>query len=484
MVGDLVKLKFSAAVALLSILCLSPAARALPASAQGKSCHLPGSEEALRCITVKVPLDPAKAQGEQLALHVTLAPAFRESAKADPLFVLAGGPGEAGSDIVPLLNTAFRRIRATRDIVLIDQRGTGKSEKLDCPDKPDSFNLSEEEVNAEIRRCIAGIKRPFSAFTTLNAAHDLERVRTALGYGKVNIWGGSYGTRLGQAYARAYPASVRALVLDGVAAPDQVIPAGARDGQAALELLFTQCAQDAACSKAYPALRSEFAALVARFAAGAQKIEVANPRTAQPLTLTMSSTLFVKTVQNVLYSATDSRRLPFLLHSAFEGRWAPFIARRNASGDFSSEGGTGLLLHLSVVCAEDYPRLTPALRAEDERGSFMAGMRTERITDMCKILNVPAAPWTAPAVINAPVLMLSGALDPVTPPRRAKAAAAAMSNVQHHVVANAGHGISQLGCAPRVMREFIDQPGKPVNASCLNEIPPSNFQVGSAGPQP
>ncbi len=478
------KFRFSLAAALLSISCSSLAAGALPPSQQGKSCHLPGSEEALRCIQIPVPLEPAKPKGGQLPLHVTVAPAFRESAKPDPLFVLAGGPGEAGSDVAPLLNTAFRRIRATRDIVLIDQRGTGKSEKLDCPDKPDNYNLSEEQVNAEIRRCIASIKRPFSAYTTANAAHDIERVRLALGYGKINIWGGSYGTRLGQAYARAYPASVRALVLDGVAAPDQVIPAGAQDGQAALDLLFKQCAADAACGKAYPALRGEFDALVAKFAAGPQKIEVPNPRTAQPLTVAMTSTLFVKTVQNVLYSAQDSRRLPFLLHSAYQGRWQPFIARRNASNDFSAEGGTGLLLHLSVVCAEDYPRLTPALRAEDERGSFMAGMRTERITDMCKVLDVPPVPFTPPSVIAAPVLMLSGALDPVTPPRRAKAAAEQMSNAQHHVVANAGHGISQLGCAPRVMREFIDQPSKPVNAACLGEIPSSNFQVGSAGPQP
>jgi pimeloyl-ACP methyl ester carboxylesterase len=479
-----VKFRFSFAAVLLPLLLSSTTALALPVSQQGKNCHLPGSEEGLRCLRLSVPLDPAKPKGEQLSLHVTLAPAFRESARPDPLFVLAGGPGEAGSDIVPLLNNAFRRIRATRDIVLIDQRGTGRSDKLDCPDKPGSDAMTEEEMNAEVRRCIAAIKRPFSAYTTANAAQDIEQVRRALGYGKINVWGGSYGTRLGQAYARAFPDSVRALILDGVAAPDQVIPAGAQDGQAALELLFKQCAQDAACNKAYPALRSEFDALVAKFAAGPQKIEVINPRTAEPLAVTMTSTLFLKTVQNVLYSAQDSRRLPFLLHSAYQGRWAPFIARRNASGDYSSEGGTGLLLHLAVVCAEDYPRLTPALRAEDDKGSFMAGIRTERITAMCKQLEVPAVPYVAPSRIAVPVLMLSGALDPVTPPRRARTAASFMNQVQHHVVGNAGHGISQLGCAPRVMREFLDQPGQAVKGACLSEIPSPSFQVGSAGPQP
>lgn len=477
------KVRFSFAAALLPLL-LSSTAVALPVSQQGKECHLPGSEEGLRCVQLPVPLDPAKPKGEQLTLHVTVAPAFRESARPDPLFVLAGGPGEAGSDIVPLLNNAFRRIRATRDIVLIDQRGTGRSEKLDCADKPGAEAASEDEINAEIKRCITSVKRPFSAFTTASAAQDIEQVRRALGYGKINVWGGSYGTRLGQAYARAFPDSVRALILDGVAAPDQVIPAGAQDGQAALELLFKQCGADPACSKAYPALRSEFDTLVAKFAAGPQKIDVINPRTAQPLSVTMTSTLFLKTVQNILYSAQDSRRLPFLLHSAFQGRWAPFIARRNVSGDFSSEGGMGLLLHLAVVCAEDYPRLTPALRAEDDKGSFMAGIRSERITEMCKQINVPAVPWLAPTRIAAPVLMLSGALDPVTPPHRARTAAGFMNLVQHHVVGNAGHGISQLGCAPRLMREFLDQPASNVNGACLKEIPSPSFQVGSAGPQP
>ena len=454
------------------------AARAKP---EARTCHLPGAEGALRCVAIPVPLDYAKPDTKSLKIHVTVAPAFREGARADPLFVLAGGPGQAGSEVILLLPSALKRVRATRDIVFIDQRGTGLSGKLDCEDKPEHETMSDTELEAEITRCIAASRTPFAAYTTANAARDIEEVRRALGYGKVNVWGGSYGTRLGQAYARAYPASVRAMILDGVAAPDQVIPAGGRDGQAALEKLFEQCTRDAGCNKAYPNLRAEFDSLAARADAGL-KLSIADPRTAQPVTFTMTGQRFSGTVHSILYSPADARRLPFLIHSAYQGRWEPFIARHNVGGDFAGEGGTAYLLHLAVVCAEDVPRMTPALMKED--AALLTRALAERMPALCKTMNVPAAPYAAPARIEAPVLLLSGALDPVTPPRRAESAARHMTHARHLVVANAGHGVSQLGCAPRLLREFLDAPGATLDAKCLAEIPAPTFQLGSAGPQP
>ncbi len=474
---DLVKITLIAA---LSALLCGPALAA-PVTQQGKSCHLPGAEEALRCVTVPVALDYA-APAQQLKLHVTVAPAFRESARPDPLFVLAGGPGQAGSDVLVLLNNVFRRARATRDIVFIDQRGTGLSGKLECEKKLPEEELSEARLEQEMAACIASVKQPFSAFTTANSVRDIEQVRRALGYDKINLWGASYGTRLAQEYARAYPGALRAIILDGVAAPDQAIPAGGRDGQAALELLFAHCAADKACHKAYPNLRAEFKSLSDKVAAGAFKITLPDPRTARPLTLTMSSDRFLGTVHNILYSPQDSRRLPFLINSAYNGRWQPFIARRNAASDFSAGGPVSQLMHLAVVCAEDYPRMTPQLLAED--AAPLTAPLLERVSSMCARMKVPAAPSRKPAPIALPVLMLSGAMDPVTPPRRAEAAAKFMPRAQHLVVANAGHGISQLGCTPRLLREFLDQPERPVDGACLKEIPAPTFQLGSAGPQP
>jgi len=473
---------------LLALLCAAGTAGAAaaeparPAPPAARGCHLPGTEDALRCFSVSVPLDYAKPAAGKLTIHVTVAPAFREGARPDPLFVLAGGPGQAGSDVIVTLNTAFRRVRATRDIVFIDQRGTGLSGKLDCESRPEHETMSDPEQEAEIQRCIRNSRVPFAAYTTLNAARDLEQVRRALGYQKVNVWGGSYGTRLGQAYARAYPASVRALVLDGVAAPDQVIPAGGRDGQAALDKLFEHCARDAGCHKAYPNLRAEFDSLAARADAGI-KLSLADPRTAKPVNITLSGARFASTVHSILYSPADARRLPFLIHSAWQGRWEPFVARQNLMGDFAGdEGGMAFLLHLAVVCAEDVPRMTPALMKDED--ALITRPWAGRMPAMCKSMNVPAVPYVAPSMIEAPALLLSGALDPVTAPRRAEAAARHMRSARNVVVPNAGHGVSQLGCAPRLLREFLDAPSAKLATKCLDEIPPPTFQLGSAGPQP
>ncbi|HEV7814238.1 MAG TPA: alpha/beta hydrolase [Janthinobacterium sp.] len=435
-------------------------------------------------MSIAVPLDHDKPDGPFLTLHVTLAPAFRETAKADPLFLLAGGPGQAGSDILPLLESTFRRARATRDIVLIDQRGTGLSGKLDCDSKNDEAGTSDRQLAEEVRHCVARLKQPLAMYTTAAAARDIETVRRALGYGKINLWGGSYGSRLAQVYARLFPASVRSLILDGVAAPEQIIPAGGRDAQAALDALFKLCAADAACAKTYPGLKSEFAALTALVARGGVPVSLPDPRTAAPVQLTIDRTRFVATIHAVLYSAIDSRRLPYLIHSAYLGNWAPFLARSNLANDFSADGEVAYGLHLAVTCAEDAPRLTPQFLNEDAGASFLAAPLIRRVTALCDLIKVPAVPWRAPGMIEAPALLLSGALDPVTPPRRAVAAARYMPHAQQVVVQNAGHGISTLGCAPRLLREFLDRPERPVAAACLGEIAAPSFQLGNAGPQP
>ena len=466
----------------LPLLLATGATSAAPAMTD-RSCHLPGVVEALRCVSVTVQLEHAKPQGAALKLHVTVAPAFRQGSRSDPLFVLAGGPGQAGSDVLVLLKAAFDRVRATRDIVFIDQRGTGLSGKLDCASKPEHDAMSDAELMAELRACIAANKSPLSAYTTLAAARDLESVRLALGYGPVNVWGGSYGTRLAQAYARAYPASVRALVLDGVAAPDQVIPAGGRDSQTALDGLLAACAKDAACHKAYPNLRAEFDALVTRVEAGAVRLSLPNPRTAEQTDFTMSSDRFLGTVHNILYAPADARRLPFLIHNASRGRWQPFVARQNLAGDFGNDASMSMLLHFAVVCAEDVPRFTPELMKSD--AAVLARPLAEMIPKLCREdIKVPAVPYVAPTRIEAPALLLSGALDPVTPPHRAATAARSMARAQQIVVANAGHGVSQLGCAPRLLRAFLDRPQDKLDAACMAEIPAPTFQLGSAGPQP
>jgi len=476
------KLRVSWAALVLTLAALM-ALDAKAAVQPGRGCHLPGSEEALRCHEINVPLDPQHKDAGRIKLHVAVAPAFRPVPNGDPVFVLAGGPGEAGSDVVMLLESTFKRMRATRDIVFLDQRGTGLSGKLRCDGEQIDDANSDDALHEAVAKCVAGLKQPLAAFSTANAAADIEQVRLALGYGKVNVFGGSYGTRLGQQYARSFPGSVRTLILDGVAAPDQVIPAGAQDAQQALDGIFKRCADDKACVQAYPNLQKEFETLLARVNAGAVKLDFAHPRTMKRMQLPLTNLRFVSVVHTTLYSPQNSNRLPYIIHNAYQGNWGPFLARAYIASDLTPESSLSMPLYLAVVCAEDMPRLTDEALAADERGSFLRG-HTGRIADICPMLKVPAAPAQAVTPIAVPTLLLSGDQDPVTPPRRAESAAKAMTRARMIVVPNAGHGVSRLGCMPRLMREFLDKPEQAPDQSCLREIAPIPFQLGHAGANP
>ncbi len=467
-----------------AMLSCSTNAGAAPASSQpGHSCHLPGYDQTLRCIDVMVPVDYQHAEDAKMTLHVTLAPALREAARPDPVFVLAGGPGQAGSDILPALDSSFRRLHATRDIVFIDQRGTGLSGKLDCESTQTVDDLEEAEQEQLIGKCMQSLNKPFRFYNTENSARDLEQIRTSLGYGQVDLWGGSYGTRLGQTYARLFPASVRAMILDGVASPEQIIFVWGRDAQASLDATFRHCAEDAGCHAAYPNLARQFNALVARVNGGDVNLDFYHPRTARRIQMKLRPARFLQAVRTVLYSADSANRLPFLIDSADKGNWNPFVAQMYSASDFSLEGPS-IGLMLAVTCAEDIPRITPAIVADEEHDSFLAGQEVKQLPRLCPSVNVPPIPWQEPPMIAAPTLLLSGALDPVTPPARAESAARHMSHAQHFIVANVGHIVSQSGCAPRLLREFFDRPDLPLAADCLKEIPRNGFQLGAAGPHP
>ncbi|CAN5392443.1 alpha/beta fold hydrolase [soil metagenome] len=459
------------------------AAHATSTGLPGRSCHLPGYEQSLRCFGIEVPVDYLQASGEKMRLQVIVAPAFREAARPDPVFVLAGGPGQAGSDILRLLDTTFRKARATRDIVFIDQRGTGLSGKLDCDNLQALVEQELPEQEVAIEACMKSLGRPYRFYNTEYSARDLDQVRQALKFERINLWGSSYGTRLGQAYARLFPAQIRSLILDAVVAPDQIIFAWGRDGQAALDRMFTNCVENRACATAYPNLPAQFKSLLRRVAEGSIKIDFSHPRTARQTTINLTSPKFLQTVRAALYSADSRSRLPFLIDSADKGNWQPFLAQMYSTTDISVDGpAIGLLL--SIACAEDMSRLTPAIVSEEEGNSFLAASEIKLIRRWCRFVEVPAIPFREPTPIDAPSLLLSGALDPVTPPRRAESAMKQMPHAQHFAVANAGHGISQLGCAPRLLREFLDHPEQALKADCLKEIPPTSFQLGNAGPHP
>ncbi|MFD2270998.1 alpha/beta fold hydrolase [Undibacterium arcticum] len=298
------------------------------------------------------------------------------------------------------------------------------------------------------------------------------------------MWGASYGTRLGQAYARLFPASVRSMILDGVAAPEQIIFAWGKDAQASLDAVFKRCHEDAACAAAYPALPSQSRQLAetrewrrgnTRLRPSAQRAADAHEAGASQFRADRARRVVFRDQQQPPAVPDRCRRK--------KGNWRPFLAQMYSSSDFAVGGmATGLML--AVTCAEDLSRLTPQIVAEEERSSFLAGAEVKMIPGWCQYVKVPAITYREPSELHMPVLLLSGALDPVTPPYRADSARKHMPHGQAFVVANAGHGVSQLGCAPRLLREFLDQPQQALQAQCLADISRPSFQLGAAGPHP
>jgi pimeloyl-ACP methyl ester carboxylesterase len=471
---------------LIAVLVLfSPLLRA--AAPAGQTCHLPGQREALRCTTIAVPRDYADAAKGTLDLHVAIAPAVRANAEADPLFVLAGGPGQAGSDITVLLDTAFAKVRANRDVVFIDQRGTGRSERLDCNDGSDPLTLDDAALRAATLACLRGFGDRLLSYTTQAAADDLDRVRDALGAERINVWGGSYGTRLAQVYAQRHPERVRSLILDGVADADLIIGADSGAFDATYEALLQRCADDAACARAFPSARQDLDDVLRTLDAAAATPTLPHPRSGQAVTVPISRERVLRTLQYLLYSPRNAAQLPYVIARARAGDWRPLLAIQVSSTDLAAaQPAIGLLM--AIACREDWPRrnIEPSAppHAAPVRPRIFGRLNLSELDAVCGALALPVASPAPPSTLDMPSLLLSGALDPATPPSRAENALRHLPHAQHAIAANAGHIVSGSGCAPKLLRRFLDAPSQPVDAACLAEIALPAFQTSAAGAAP
>lgn len=448
----------------------------------GDSCHLSGVEEGLRCVRIEVPRDYNKPDAEKLSLHVTVAPSIKENAKPDPLFILAGGPGQAGSEIVALIESAFSKVRQNRDLIFIDQRGTGRSGKLLCAQADQIGELPSTQQEDAIKQCLREIPGDKNAYSTQNAARDIDAVRLALGYSQINVWGGSYGTRLGQAYARLFPQQTRALMIDGVASPQQLVGEWGLDGQASLDAMFAHCAADTACTQAFPQLKAQWEQLLTSLNDNKFRVRLLHPRTGKLIDDFLPFNAFVETIRTMLYDARTHARLPLVIARAAEGDWSAFTQNAYAASDFSTQS-MAFGLTFSVLCGEDLYRVDQPVLARDSK-SFLQASTLKQWTSFCPLLNITRQEVQSTETIEAPTLLLSGALDPVTPPSRALEAMKFIRHGQHFIAPNLGHIVSASGCAPKLLKQFVDDPNQPLDGICLAEIPLPSFVLNNAGEAP
>jgi len=447
-------------------------------------CRLAGDLKA-QCGRLTVWEDRQAGSGRAIDLNIVVIPATSSVNEPDPLFLLAGGPGQAASEVFPVMLAAFEDIRRTRDIVLVDQRGTGKSNPLDCPSLTELAEDADEEAAVlALHQCVTTLDADPRRYTTDIAMADLNDVRQALGYAQINLYGISYGSRAAMVYLQLYPETVRSVILDAVAGPELVLflhmP---RDGQRALELLFARCAGDTDCQTAFPDLPATFAALLDQLAEP-QELQLRHPLSGQLTDFTLTRDTLTQFIFNAMYSSDFVSLLPLLIYQAQEtGNLGPLVSQALMVGE--QAGITPGLLY-AVTCTEDAPLISLAEAVALQTETYFP-LTAETFLEICEGWP-PGTPFSGlrqPLVSDRPVLLLSGEADPVTPPHYAEQVAANLPNGRHLTIPGYGHGVAGLHCVNEIMSQFISVASVDnLNVDCLDKVAPPPFFVTLAGPKP
>lgn len=447
-----------------------------------QACRLPGVETGAWCGMVQRPLDPARPQGTQIDIHYAVLPARARNKRPDPVLFFAGGPGQSAISLAGSVNSLMARLLNRRDIILIDQRGTGRSAPLRCDDDDPTRPLAElgdsERQLQQIQQCRVALQKlphgDMRFYTTVMAMQDADAVRQALGVAQVNVVGGSYGTRAGLDYMRQFPQHVRRAVLDGLAPPDMVLPASfSPDSQAAFDAALAACESDTPCNTRFPRLRADWQALLQSLP---RQVTMTHPVTNRPETFTLSRDAVLSMARTPLYVPALAAALPLAITEAAAGHVQPLIGLGLAMGGRRNTG-LAMGMHFSVVCAEDMPRLAANAGVDAPGADFGDSFATlyRRVCADWPRGQVPTDFYTVPKT-NAATLLLSGGADPATPPRHGDAVAQALGpQARHVVVPQAGHGVMSIGCMRDVIHRFIDAPSSDealkVDADCAQNIP-------------
>jgi pimeloyl-ACP methyl ester carboxylesterase len=447
---------------------------------------------AAECGTLEVAENPAKPDGRTIKLRVARVPAINRQKQADPLFLLAGGPGRGATALYGNAAPAFGRIRRNRDIVLVDQRGTGSSNALNCPtDDLEMMRATPEQLRDEAQRCLKKLSEhaDVAYYTTSVAVQDLDRVRAAMGYERINLYGGSYGTRVAQHYLRKFPKQTRSVILDGFFAPEQILgPDTALDAEKALESVLARCKHDAACTGKFGDPAETCRALRKALEAKPVSVTLPDPTSGTPRTLEFGSLQLALVLRLSIYNSEQAALLPLALHLAQQsGNFAPlagqFLMTLRTFDEIAAYG-----MHNSVVCTEDVPFFdTVKIDRAKLDATFLGAVQVDALKSVCA--DWPRGPLDAdlhaPLKSDVPVLLLSGGNDPVTPPANAEKAKAGLANSLHLVLPDLGHGQIGAACMDRVMSDFISLGTvKGLDTSCTRRSKPMPFFTTLSGPAP
>ncbi len=450
------------------------------------NCHLGEIRAQVKCGKLEVPENYQKPEGDKIAVNFAVLPAIDDSEYKAPLMFLAGGPGQAAVELATGLNRVFSEVRKTRDIILVDQRGTGESSALSCEFEAEDnvYSTLPDDLNPqEVKDCISQFKGDVTQYNSENAIRDFDAVRAALGHEKINIYGGSYGTRAGLVFMRMFPESLESVVLDSVGPIEVPIGMFGQSGARSFNLLIENCKNSEPCHKAFPNLAEEFQAVKARLAKEPVSIDILHPRLGTPTKLVIDDTKFTGNLRFQLYGMEGRSMVPLVIHQAFLGNFQPLTGLM-ARTEGEQLVYTGLLFN--IVCNEDLPRLSITDKAADANNNFDGKDSHLAWELVCPFFPEyrPSEAFYQSVTANIPTLILSGNLDPVTPPSNGEYSAKSLPNSHHIVVENASHTVAMSTCASDIVNEFLtSKDPKSLDESCLEDIPQESFMTSVNGIQ-
>ena len=449
-------------------------------------CHLEGVSEEALCTSYTVPENRSSPGGERIDLAVSVFPARSSRPREDALVLLAGGPGQGGRDLARLVDTVFRGARGDRDVVLVDLRGTGDSAPLDCRAwRENQDSGSAEELREAVQACAQKLEgRDLARYGHDAALDDLAEVLAFLGYSRVNLWGGSFGTRAALLFASRHPELVRSLILDAPAPASLRFPLyTARDSDAVLARLFEDCAAEAACDELFPELRGTTEVLLDRLAEEPHEELRADPLTGEDRRLVVTRDDFMAALRGWLYVPQHASMIPLVVQKASEGDFGPYLALAAQTQAWSTDT-MSLGVTLAVVCSEDVPRITAAEIEELTRGTWIGSGFAQAWKSMCSAWPAGSPPKELQdtGILPMPALILAGELDPVTPPRFGEEMAKRFASSRLVVLPGGGHTVSGAGCLPQLIERFLDDPDpQPLDTSCVAAWKRPGFVLDVAG---
>ena len=443
-----------------------------------------------QCATATTSFTYEEGDARTLDLHIAKIPARQSPAKQDPLVLLAGGPGQSATESFPALIHAFKRINENRDLILIDQRGTGSSHRLDCEASVpgDDLEFDSAVVRAHSETCLQAQTLDTRYFTTSIAVRDLDAVRKLLNVDTWNIYGISYGTRVAIHYMRRYPQTVRSAILDAVVPPQVTLGADvAVHAQQALEKLFIRCSESADCADSFPEINQRTQQLLERLKSEPVSVDYEDVSTGTIRNLELTNKHLAITLRLMTYSAYGVAILPSMLFDAYENKnYAPLARQaRIQTESLGSTIATGL--HNAIICTEDAPDQISADQKTAAADTYLGDEVIDALHANCEPwpTGVMDSDFKDPLVSDIPTLILSGAADPITPASYGDIVADTLTNTVHIVNDHQGHMQMPLGCVPRLMAMVIESGSvKEIDSTCLDRLYAPAFFIDANGPKP